>query len=133
MELRVIGKSDCLISPASRLGDNDTTTHTAYLEILSFTGTPNYLKFYKDVGRKWMKLGGAPHWCKEWTILEDKDNKETDIFHHVHTFYNQNLVKYCEIFDKCCANAAKREMFMNSTMKKLLDPKFLIKPDSTAD
>ena len=31
-----------------------------------------------------MKLGGAPHWAKQWTFLEDK-KEEDDIYHHLRT------------------------------------------------
>ena len=122
MVLRVINKSDCLISPSSRRL-NDTTTHTAFVEIFCFsaiTGTNNYKEFFQEVGQKWMELGGAPQWCKLWKFLEN--GGERNVYDHIHEFYGQNLSDYCEVLDAHCSSAKKElhEIFMNSTMKKLL-------------
>ncbi|XP_011410297.1 PREDICTED: uncharacterized protein LOC105316795 [Amphimedon queenslandica] len=122
MVLRVISKSDCLISPASRRL-NDSTTHTAWVEILCFTaitGTQNYQTFFQEVGQKWMELGGAPHWCKLWTFLE---NGEKNVYDHVHEFYGKNLSDYREILKEHCSSAKEElhEIFMNSTLKKILN------------
>ena len=122
MVLRVINKSDCLISPASRR-PNDSTTHTAWIEILCFTaitGTQNYQKFFQEVGQKWMELGGAPHWCKLWTFLENGGKK--NVYDHIREFYGKNLSDYCEILKEHCSSAKVelREIFMNSTLKKIL-------------
>ena len=45
LDIRFIKKSECLLCPATaRIGD--TSTHTAYIEILSFVGTQNYKEFF---------------------------------------------------------------------------------------
>ena len=115
MELRIIAKSDCLLCPASKMGHDDTSTHTAYLEILSFTGTKNYRKLFNDVGKKWMELGGLPHWCKQWSFLGD------EIISHIHSKYGDNLRKYREVLKTLCREGdGVNEMFINSTMKTVI-------------
>ena len=116
MELRVIAKSDCLLCPATRHPRDDApvTAHTAYLEILSFAGSENYQKFFKEVGEKWMKLGGVPHWFKQWTFLDN-------IVDHTRDNYKDNLVKFRTVFDSINNdNGSLCKMFVNSTMEKIL-------------
>ena len=45
LDLRLIKKSSCLLCPAVRR-EGDNSTHTAYIEILSFVGTENYKQFF---------------------------------------------------------------------------------------
>ena len=117
MDVRIISKSNTLLCPASKLGDDDKTTHTAFLEILSFAGTDGYKEFFRKVGKKWMELGGVPHWCKQWTFLE-----KNGIFQHVRDYYGQNLKRFKEIFTTLNSDGdGYSEIFVNSTMKKLLE------------
>ena len=44
--MRFIKKSKCLLCPATAMA-GDTSTHTAYIEILSFVGTETYRDFFK--------------------------------------------------------------------------------------
>lgn len=120
MELRVIRKSHTLLCPATKR-PGDETTHTAYLEILSFGGTKNYQKFFTEVGKKWMSLGGVPHWCKQWTFLED-----SGIIGHIHKFYGENLVKFREVLkllNKEDEGDGWCDIFVNSSMMTILDLK----------
>ena len=67
-----------------------------------------------------MELGGAPHWCKLWTFLE---SGEKNVYDHVREFYGKNLSDYREILKEHCSSAKEelREIFMNSTLKKILN------------
>ena len=46
VDMRFIKKSKCLLCPATAQA-GDTSTHTAYIEIISFVGTETYQDFYK--------------------------------------------------------------------------------------
>ena len=46
--MRFIKKSKCLLCPATATV-GDTSTHTAYIEILSFVGTESYKDFFKVI------------------------------------------------------------------------------------
>ena len=109
MDIRVIKKSDCLLCPAVKR-DVDQSTHTAFVEIVGFAGTQSYMKFFHDIGEKWMELGGTPHWCKQWTFLGDK------IFDHIHNYYGDNISKFRDLFK--ILNGDNR-MFVNQTMAKV--------------
>ena len=114
LELRVIGKSDCLLCPASK--NIEPSTHTAYLEIVSITDTTNYHDFFKKVGEKWKTLGGLPQWSKLWSFLGE------DMIRHIHERYGDSLTKYCDILKTVSQNedGTLNEMFINSSMKKVL-------------
>lgn len=62
-----------------------------------------------------MRLGGVPHWAKEWSFLE-----EEGIFEHCRQHYGENMTKFSAILD--AINGEGKEMFLNSTMKRLLYP-----------
>lgn len=119
MDLRIIQKSQCLLCPATcnlKHAAGETSTHTAFLEMLSFAGTKRYKDFFKEVAEKWISLGGVPHWCKQWTFLEDEG---VGIFEHVQDKYHDNLVKFNQILQTL--SGSDGAMFVNKTMQKLLD------------
>ena len=62
-----------------------------------------------------MRLGGVPHWAKEWSFLEGEG-----IFEHLHNHYGENMAKFSAILD--AINGKGKEMFLNKTMKKLFYP-----------
>ena len=118
MDVRLIKKSDCLLCPAARL-PGDTSTHTAFVEILSIVGTNEYEKFFQEVGEEWIRLGGVPHWSKQWTFLKPpKDAKQTTIFEYIQDRYGENLTKFQETLKWC--DVTSDGLFVNSTMKQLL-------------
>ena len=111
LDIRIIKKSDCLLCPAVKR-DVDQSTHTAFVEILSFAGTQSYKEFFHEIGEKWIKLGGIPHWCKQWTFLED-----VKVFEHIHKYYGDNISKFRDLLQ--ALNGDDR-MFVNQTMRKVL-------------
>ena len=120
MDMRIIAKSDCLLCPGSNLPGHPnypTSTHTAFIEILSFAGTENYKDFFTKIGKKWMELGGVPHWCKQWTFLQHHG-----IFKHIHEYYGDNLVKFRQVLQSLSSeNSQLCKLFINSTMERVLD------------
>ena len=111
LDIRIIQKSYSLLCPAVKR-DVDQSTHTAFVEILSYAGTQSYKQFFHDIGEKWIELGGIPHWCKQWTFLED-----VGIFEHIHKYYGNNITKFRDLFKHL--NGDDR-MFVNKTMQKVL-------------
>ena len=120
MGMRIIKKSDCLLCPAANLPGHPhypASTHTAYIEIGSFVGTETYKDFFTKIGKKWMELGGVPHWCKQWTFLQHHG-----IFKHIHGYYGDNLVKFRQVLRSLSSeNSQLCKLFINSTMEHVLD------------
>ena len=111
LDIRVIKESNCLLCPAVKR-DVDQSTHTAFVELVSFARTQSHEKFFQEIGKKWIELGGVPHWCKLWTFLEDDG-----IFEHIHKHYGDNISKFRELLQTL--NGDNR-MFVNETIKKVL-------------
>ena len=116
-------KSDTLLCPASIVEGGDE--HVAYLEVLSTSGTPGYEAYFEEVAKEWTKLGGIPHWQKQWTFLKDTKiptgtGSTQDIFEYVRDKYGQNLEKFKIVRDSL--NLDPNNLFMNETMKKVFDP-----------
>jgi FAD/FMN-containing dehydrogenase len=62
VHIRFIKNSNSLLSPANQAA---TTTHTCYIEYLSFSQQYNqYADFTTTVGPEWDSYGGLPHWAK---------------------------------------------------------------------
>lgn len=113
LEMRVIKKSDALLCPAS-IGDEE---HVAYIEVLSTTGTPGYEQFFTDVAKEWVKLGGVPHWQKQWEFLNELQ-PDMEIFSYVREKYGKNIEEFLKVYDQL--HLDPDGVFMNDTMKKLL-------------
>ena len=111
--MRVIKKSDALLCPAS-IGDEE---HIAYIEVLSTSGTPGYEQFFTDVATEWVKLGGIPHWQKQWEFLNET-KPDMDIFSYLRKKYGKNIERFLKVHDELKLDPD--ELFMNDTMKKLL-------------
>lgn len=116
MEMRVMKKSDTLLCPAS-ITNSDSEEHIAYIEILSVSGTPGYEQYFTDVALAWKKLGGIPHWQKQWTFLQDKD---TDIFGYINNKYGANLSTFMNVRQQLKLDP--KNLFMNGTMEKVFEP-----------
>ena len=104
-------KSDTLICPAS-LGEEE---HVAYIEVLSTDGTPGYEEFFTEVAMEWVKLGGVPHWQKQWDFLQEN----FDIFSYLRHKYGENMDKFKQVYHEL--NIDPSGIFMNETMKKLFN------------
>ena len=91
------------------------STHTVFIEILSFAGTQSYKDFFHKVGKKWIEMGGVPHWCKQWTFLED-----VKVFDRIYDHYGGNIVKFTRVFEEIGDPTTK--MFVNNVMKRILYP-----------
>ncbi|HLT39702.1 MAG TPA: D-arabinono-1,4-lactone oxidase, partial [Enhygromyxa sp.] len=62
VHIRFIKNSSSLLSPANQA---EATTHTCYIEFLSFSEVlSSYADYAAAVGPKWASLGGLPHWAK---------------------------------------------------------------------
>lgn len=113
--MRVIQKGESLLSPAS-IGSEE---HVAYIEVLSTADTPGYEEYFREIAVKWMKLGGIPHWQKQWAFLDDPnvfpDRKLVGIYEHIKRMFGQNLTDFDTVRTKYDADG----LFMNETMKKL--------------
>ena len=108
----MLRKSECLLCPAS-VGDEE---HVAYIEVLSTVGTPGYIEYFKDIAREWKKLGGVPHWHKQLLLIDEKD------MHMVHYIRKQFGKKRIKKYNKVRKDLDPNEMFLNSTMNKILHP-----------
>jgi hypothetical protein len=109
MEMRVMQKSESLLCPAS-IGDE---THITYIEVLSTTGTRGYEQFFTEVAMEWIKLGGIPHWHKQWEFLQES----FDIFSYLRNKYGKNMETFMKVHE--ALKVDPDGIFMNDTMKKL--------------
>ena len=109
MEMRVMQKSESLLSPAS-IGDEK---HITYLEVLSTTGTRGYEQFFTDVAMAWIKLGGIPHWQKQWEFMQES----FDIISYLRKKYGKNMETFMKVHE--ALNVDPDGIFMNDTMRKL--------------
>lgn len=67
VHIRFIKNSDSLLSPASQA---EATTHTCYIEYLSFSQQlDGYADFTEVVGPEWANYGGLPHWAKIFQLV----------------------------------------------------------------
>ena len=66
------------------------STHSFYIMVVLlrlFYTIEESQEFYTAVADEWFKLGGAPHWHKEWSFL-------TDVETHLHEVYGGRLTKF---------------------------------------
>ena len=110
MEMRVMKKSEALLCPAS-LGNEE---HIAYIEILSTAGTPGYEQFFADVGKKWIDLGGVPHWYKMWELLNQPN---FDVYAFLRSKYGKNMKTFMRVHRQL--NLDPDLIFMNKMMGKV--------------
>ena len=77
LQIRWSGKSDSLMSPGTKKSDDDTTTHSFYLCIVSVSGTPSWQNFVNELARELVKLPRKPHvhWAKQWGNIPSMDTK----------------------------------------------------------
>lgn len=115
--MRVLKKGTSLLCPAS-IGD---TTHMAYIEVLSTSGTQGYEQYFAEVAKEWIALGGIPHWQKQWTFLKDFDigQGDQDIFDYIRSKFDGNLTTFNNVRSQLEFDCDDR--FLNTTMKKVLD------------
>ena len=84
-----------------------------YIEILSLKNAEGYKDFYRKVAGEWMKnKGSIPHLAKEWAFIGE------DIYKHIRTEFGSNIPTFLKVRDKLGVDT--NDMFMNSTLKKLL-------------
>lgn len=60
-----------------------------------------------------MRLGGVPHWAKEWSFLDGEG-----IFQHLRDHYGENLTKFSSVLN--AVNGEKKDLFLNRAMSRLL-------------
>ena len=60
-------------------------------------------------------MGAVPHWCKQWTFLED-----VGVFDRIHEYYGDNITKFTKVLADIGDPTSK--MFINHTMEKVLYP-----------
>ncbi|ADO71924.1 D-arabinono-1,4-lactone oxidase [Stigmatella aurantiaca] len=67
VHFRFINNSNSLLSPAN---SGDSTTHTCYIEYISFSQQlSGYTRYSEAVAPKWAALGGLPNWAKIFQIV----------------------------------------------------------------
>ena len=102
--------SKALLCPAS-LGDQP---HILYIEVLSTTNTLGTNKYFKEIAASWMKLGGVPHWQKQWTFLDD----DGSMIEFLKSKYGENLTKFKNVRE--ALKVDPKNMFVNSVYTDLL-------------
>ena len=103
----MFGKSSCLLSPSAP-GEK---SHTACIDLIGLAGVPAHLQFFDEIAQEWMKLGGIPHWAKQWTSIPG-------IMDHIRDAYGANLVKFAKV--RKALGVDKQDMFLNKTMREVL-------------
>lgn len=111
MEFRVMKKSKALLCPAS-IGDQE---HILYVEVLSIVNTPGVKDYFKAISDGWKKLGGIPHWHKQWTFLDEKGS----MVDYLKKMYGGNLTKFNQV--RTAIQVDPDNMFVNSVYKHFLD------------
>ena len=107
-----------MICPSAQ-NRTENDTNTAYIEVLSFAGTDTYRELFKNIGQRWLELGGLPHWAKQWTFIPG-------IYQTLQDSYGANLQRFKTVLETLGANATGSgetvpwKMFINSTMQKVL-------------
>ncbi len=110
MEMRVIHKSKALLCPAS-LG---STEHILYIEVLSTVNTPGVHEYFQAISDGWRKMGGVPHWQKQWTFLD----RDGDMVAYMKKMYGENLTKFKQV--RKALNVDPKNIFVNSVYKHFL-------------
>ena len=113
IDTRFIQHSDTLLSPAV-VGQK--STHSFYIMVVLlrlFYTIKESQEFYTAVADEWFKLGGAPHWHKEWSF-------QTDVEARLHEVYGGRLTKFKNI--RQALDADPHNLFINSTLKKVFQP-----------
>lgn len=103
-------KSKALLCPAS-LGDQP---HILYVEVLSTSNTLGADTYFKKIGAAWQKLGGVPHWQKQWTFLDNDGSMVT----YLKEKYGENLTKFQAI--RKALKVDPNNMFVNSVYTHFL-------------
>ena len=111
MEFRIMKKSEALLCPAS-LGDQP---HDLYIEVLGTINTPGVCEYFSKIAKKWIELGGTPHWQKQWTFLDDKDGS---MIKTLKKRYGKNLTDFKDVRD--ALKVDPKDMFVNSVYQELL-------------
>jgi len=73
VELRVTGKSDCLLSPS--FSSDPNIQHHCYIEFLSFYKTKTFESISRDISLEWLHhthLQARPHWAKMFQTVESE-------------------------------------------------------------
>ena len=108
--MRFIEHSDTLLCPAMV---GQATTYSVYIQVIllrMFHTIEECQDFYTAVANKWFKLGGVPHWHKEWTFL-------TNVETHLHEVYDGRLTKFENI--RKALDVDPHDLFLNETMKNV--------------
>ena len=104
-DVRFIQYSDTLLCPAI------FKEHSFYLQVIlprNRFSIPDCQHFYKAIAEKWYKLGGIPHWHKDWDYLPGIDDQ-------IKKVYGWRIQKFEEIRKEVDPG----ELFLNERMKKL--------------
>jgi len=108
IELRAIGASDVLLSPAAgKAGE-----HHCYFEVLSFSRTPGHREFFDEVALGWMampELVARPHWAKYFYDIPG-------IIPHIHRVWGDNLKRFAAIRD----DLDPLDMFLNPALERII-------------
>ena len=112
IDTRFIQHSDTLLCPAV-VGQE--TIHSFYIQVLPgrlFYSIDTIRDYYSAIATEWFKLGGVPHWHKEWSFLPDVNA-------HLHKVYGWRLMKFEEV--RKTLGVDPHDLFRNETMTKLFE------------
>lgn len=109
VHIRFIENSKSLLSPANQA---EPTTHTCYIEFLSFSEVlSSYAEYAAVVGPKWASLGGLPHWAK---ILQLVPGVFADS--HAKLAASGNLQRFEAVRERLDPNGVFRNAFVDQLL-----------------
>lgn len=108
IELRAIGSSNVLLSPAA----GEPGEHHCYFELLSFNRTPGHREFFDEVAQAWMdipELHARPHWAKYFYDIPG-------IIPYIHKVWGNSLKTFAGIREELDPAG----MFLNPALERIL-------------
>lgn len=109
-EVRFIASSDSYLCPSNVFQPSE---HTACIEVQSTYATQDYQKFFSELEKQWMELGGVPHWQKQWDFPPNK------IIPYMQRKYGERIDKFLEV-RKFLEIDNDDNLFMNEMLMKVL-------------
>lgn len=110
-EVRFIANSNSYLCPSSIF---QPTKHSACIEVQSTYATQDYMKFFSELEGAWMKLGGIPHWQKQW------DFQPNDTIQYIQEMYGERIDAFLAV-RKSLEIDNEDNLFMNEILMKVLE------------
>ena len=110
-EVRFISSSDSYLCPSNVF--QPSAQYTACIEVQSTYATQDYQKFFGELEKAWMDLGGVPHWQKQW------DFPPNEIIPYIQEKYGERIDKFLGV-RKFLEVDNEDNLFMNEMLMKVL-------------